>query len=130
MSVSARTAAHVCREQMHALVSPQCAFALMTQRMWQRHSRRNREIKGCVCLKEFQLCGRRNVSVQCFLLSQKCFISFRSLQRAYLTQIQILAHKLTFKHMFNLLFLFFVFSHCLTAYCLAADCCQFVIHYS
>lgn len=53
-------------ELMHALASPQCAFALITQGIWQRHSGSNREIKGCVCLKEVQLCGRSNVSVQYF----------------------------------------------------------------
>lgn len=101
MWVSTCTAVCVCREQMHALVSPQCAFALITEGMWQRHSRRNGEIKGSVCLKEFQLCGGRNVSVQYFPLSQKCFISFSGLQRAYLVQTHILVHKLTFKHMFD-----------------------------
>lgn len=101
-----RALLHVCRELMHALVSPQCAFALITRGMWQRHSRSNREIKDCVCLKEFQLCGRRNVSVQYFPLSQKCFISCSGLRRAYLTQTHILVRKLTFEYVFD----FFVFT--------------------
>lgn len=96
---------HMCRKLMHTLVSPQCAFALITQ----RHSRSNNEIKGCIRLKEFQPCGRRNVSVQYFPLSQKCFISCRGLQQAYLRLTHILLHKLTFEHMFD----FFV----LTLYC-------------
>lgn len=81
-----RALLHMCRKLMHTLASPQCTFALITQ----RHSRSNKEIKGCIFLKEFQLCGRRNVSVQYFPLSQKSFISCSGLQQAYLAQTHIL----------------------------------------
>lgn len=91
-----RALLHVRRQLMHALMSPQCAFALITQGMWQRHSGSNREIKGYVCLKEFQLCGRRNVSVQYLALSLKRFISRSGLQHAYLTQTPVHVHKLAF----------------------------------